>query len=289
MAGVGRDPCREADSILLEWEFPSITYTHGKLESQDQDNREWDFPPSSSTDLFAISQREVENRDRRGWKTRRKDSVSKGQGVVHQSPWQLLGLRGLQSTVRTATGLDSDTFPRLCITHPGWWSLLISAHSPAQPPWTCAFQAAVSAFLPERITHMHSHSPAINTRERFCLPAGPKALGPQVMKPRSSTQIPWKVDRAGPACASHPSAPNTPHLICTYLEKRKSMLGRGLDSKPLTSNHLKGTDSNLELLVAEWYAGIAPRFFTIYLRAIFKMDIFNTTFQINKLRQREGR
>lgn len=40
----------------------------------------------------------------------------------------------------------------------------------------CAFQAAISAFLPERITHLYSHSHAINTRESPCLPAWPEAL-----------------------------------------------------------------------------------------------------------------
>lgn len=61
---------------------------------------------------------------------------------------------------------------------------------------TCAFQAAVSAFLPERITHLYSHSCAVNTKLSFCLPVGPEALQtPQPMK-QLHRQVPWKADRA---------------------------------------------------------------------------------------------
>lgn len=149
--------------------------------------------------------------------------------------------------MRTAPGLDSDAFPRPCITRPGRWSLLIPAHPPVQPPRTCAFQAAVSAFLQNGLLICTLAALPSTPRRASASPLGPKALrttGYETQK--LHTQIPWKVDRACPACASHPSVPNTPHLICMYVEKQKSMLARRLDCEPLTSNHLKATDSNLE-------------------------------------------
>lgn len=82
------------------------------------------------------------------------------------------GSEGYRAWWRDAN-LDSDTFPRLCITHPEWWALLILAHSPPQPPWTWAFQAAGSAFLPERLLICTLRA-VFNTRERFCLLAGPE-------------------------------------------------------------------------------------------------------------------
>lgn len=61
---------------------------------------------------------------------------------------------------------------------------------------TCAFQAAVSAFLPERITHLYSHSCAVNTRASFCLPVGPETLQTRSSWNSSTRQVPWKAGRA---------------------------------------------------------------------------------------------
>lgn len=109
------------------------------------------------------------NGDSSGWKTRRKDIVSKDQGVTRQSQWQLPGLRGLQSVMERP--LD--------------W---IRTHSPAfashtQEGGLCSSKLILS--LPEhvlsRLLDLLSSQKGwlictLNTRESICHSAGPQHL-----------------------------------------------------------------------------------------------------------------
>lgn len=110
----------------------------------------------------------------------------------------------------------------------------LSSSSYSASPKVC-FPGCRICFPPRKdYSSAHSQPCHQHQGESFCLPAGPEALRTTGYETQElHTQIPWKVDRACPACASRPSVPNTPHLLCTYLEKQKSMLKKGLDCEPL--------------------------------------------------------
>lgn len=109
------------------------------------------------------------NGDSSGWKTRRKDIVSKDQDVTHQSQWQLPGLKGLQSVMERP--LD--------------W---IRIHSPAFASYTQEgglYSSKLILSLPERVLSrlldlLSSQKGwlicTLNTRESICHTAGPQDL-----------------------------------------------------------------------------------------------------------------
>lgn len=123
--------------------------------------------------------------------------------------------------------------------------------SHAQDGGLCSSKLILLLSLPERVL---SRLPYLLSSQKGLLICTPAALPstPGLLLPplwttgyetqKLHTQIPWKVDRACIACTSHPSVSNTSYLICTYLEKQKNLLERGLDCEPLTSSHLKGTE-----------------------------------------------
>lgn len=189
----------------------------------------------------------VENRDSRGWKTRRKDSVSKGQGVTRQSPLTAARAQRAPEHVEDSGWTGFSHIPQALHHTP---RMVVFAHlssfSYSASPNVC-FPGCCICFPPRKDYSSVLSRPCRQHQGQPLAPCWARGSpDPQVMKHRSSpgrfpgkrTGLMWHVPHT-------PSVPNTLHLVCTYLEKQKNMLERVLDFEPLTSVHLEGRESNL--------------------------------------------
>ena len=150
----------------------------------------------------------VGNRDSRGWKTRRKDSVGKGQGVTHQSP--LTAARAQRAPEHDEDG--------------GWTGFSHIPQALHHTPRMVVFAHLSSKLflllsLPERVLsrllYLLSSQKGLLICTLTAMPSTPgiapgSLLGQRLSRPagyetqKLPRQIPWKADRAYVACPSHP-------------------------------------------------------------------------------------
>lgn len=138
------------------------------------------------------------NGDSSGWKTRRKDIVSKDQGVTHQSQWQLPRLRGLQCMMERPLDWIRTHSPAFA-SHTQEGGLCSSKLISASP--NVCFPGCWICFPPRK-----DDSSVLSTPGK----ASATLLDHKLSRPtgyetqKLHRQIPWKADRACMACPSHP-------------------------------------------------------------------------------------
>lgn len=119
MAGIG-GPLAERQAVFYWIQHFPEQVGHCSPRTRIIEN---DFPSSSSIELYAISGYVEWGQQ---WVKDKKEGHCQQRSGCH-TPVTVTAAKAQRATVRDgkATGLDSDTFPSLCITHPGRWSLLI--------------------------------------------------------------------------------------------------------------------------------------------------------------------